>query len=109
MNALLPHMTMAVFGTKMELSKIKYILAIEWKGNGNTGTLFISDNIACKFDYVAIYDGFNESDAKLVGKFCGKKAPQPMSSLANMIVRFKTDATVGDVGFLANYRASGES
>ncbi|XP_064643493.1 cubilin-like [Lineus longissimus] len=64
------------------------------------------DNIACKFDYVAIYDGFNETDAKLIGKFCGNKAPQPMSTRANMIVRFKSDATVGDVGFLANYRAS---
>ena len=65
-------------------------------------------DIACKFDYVAVYSGFNESDARIMGKFCGKTAPQPMSALGNMIVRFKTDATVGGVGFLANYRASGK-
>ncbi len=59
----------------------------------------------CSFDYVALYDGANES-APLILLHCGAQLPDPptYSSTGNrMHVRLKADGSVPAKGFKASY------
>ena len=59
----------------------------------------------CGYDFLAVYAG-NSSEGRLLGKFCGTTAPQPVSSLGQMYIQFWTDASVLGGGFRAAYRVS---
>ncbi|GAB6032010.1 hypothetical protein CHUAL_010385 [Chamberlinius hualienensis] len=58
---------------------------------------------SCVYDYLEIRDG-DTSDSPLLGKFCGRDIPEAIVSTNNMLwVKFKTDSSVQNRGFLANY------
>ncbi|XP_031795774.1 cubilin [Sarcophilus harrisii] len=57
----------------------------------------------CIYDYVKIYDGYNEN-ANLVGTFCGSIPPAPFISKGNFLtVKFVSDVSVEKRGFNATY------
>ncbi len=60
----------------------------------------------CSWDYVALYDGANES-SPLIIQHCGSDVPRPVNvfrSTGNqMYVRMKADGSVPAKGFKANY------
>ncbi|KAM8897360.1 procollagen C-endopeptidase enhancer a [Spinachia spinachia] len=57
----------------------------------------------CRFDYVAFFNGGAE-DTSIIGKYCGDRAPQPITSTGNvLIVQFVSDSSVTSDGFLAHY------
>ncbi|XP_021927790.1 cubilin [Zootermopsis nevadensis] len=60
----------------------------------------------CRFDYVEIRDGHNEN-ATLLGKYCGgqDQFPNPcfMSQYNFLWLKFKTDGSISNRGFYANY------
>lgn len=57
----------------------------------------------CGYDFVAVYAG-NSSDGRLLGKFCGRTAPQPVMALGPMYIQFWTDGSITGGGFRAYYR-----
>uniref|UniRef100_A0A8C6WS33 Neuropilin 1 n=1 Tax=Neogobius melanostomus TaxID=47308 RepID=A0A8C6WS33_9GOBI len=57
----------------------------------------------CKYDFVEVYNGANES-APMVGKFCGKIAPSPIiSSGGQLTVKFVSDYETHGAGFSIRY------
>lgn len=61
--------------------------------------LNIENDIACVYDSVSVFDGFNRS-APLLGRFCGNKLPPEMtSSGSSLLVSFETDDSMSDGGF----------
>lgn len=57
----------------------------------------------CDSDSIIIYDG-NSTDNPTLGRFCGPKLPQIISSNSNeMYMVFKSDASVQRVGFVATH------
>uniref|UniRef100_UPI00358EFCDD neuropilin-2-like n=1 Tax=Myxine glutinosa TaxID=7769 RepID=UPI00358EFCDD len=57
----------------------------------------------CRYDFVAIYDGPNQS-SDLLGRFCGKIAPTSLiSSGANIFIQFRSDYASQGAGFLLRY------
>ncbi|XP_042234787.1 cubilin-like [Homarus americanus] len=59
----------------------------------------------CVFDYVEVRDGRRDT-APLLGKFCGPSThrPEPIISTHNYLrVKFRTDSSISNRGFLANY------
>ncbi|KAM7374084.1 hypothetical protein PAMP_006761 [Pampus punctatissimus] len=58
----------------------------------------------CRFDYVAFFNGGERDDSRLIGKYCGDKAPQPFITSGNvLLVQFVSDLSVTSDGFLAHY------
>ncbi|KAM9847142.1 procollagen C-endopeptidase enhancer a [Aulostomus maculatus] len=58
----------------------------------------------CRFDYVAFFNGGEKDDSRLIGKYCGDQAPQPIITSGNvMLVQFVSDLSVTSDGFLAQY------
>ncbi|KAM8835503.1 procollagen C-endopeptidase enhancer a [Synchiropus picturatus] len=58
----------------------------------------------CRFDYVAFFNGGEKDDSRLIGRFCGDEAPQPIITSGNtMLVQFVSDLSVTSDGFLARY------
>ncbi|XP_013388746.1 cubilin-like [Lingula anatina] len=64
----------------------------------------IEGGTGCPYDYVAAYTG-NGSDSNLLGKFCGRTAPAPVSSLGVMFIQFVTDSSIVARGYRATYSA----
>ncbi|XP_047635655.1 procollagen C-endopeptidase enhancer 1 isoform X1 [Phacochoerus africanus] len=59
----------------------------------------------CRYDSVSVFNGAVSDDAKRLGKFCGDKAPGPISSEGNeLLVQFVSDLSVTADGFSASYR-----
>ncbi|KAI5610199.1 neuropilin 1b precursor, partial [Silurus asotus] len=57
----------------------------------------------CMYDFLEVYDGDNEK-AKLVGKFCGKIAPSPITSSGNLLlIKFISDYETTGAGFSIRY------
>uniref|UniRef100_A0A3P8VW26 Neuropilin n=1 Tax=Cynoglossus semilaevis TaxID=244447 RepID=A0A3P8VW26_CYNSE len=57
----------------------------------------------CKYDYVEVRDGVDES-GQLVGKYCGKIAPSPVVSSGNQLfIKFVTDYETHGAGFSIRY------
>ncbi|KAH8382433.1 hypothetical protein KR009_003504, partial [Drosophila setifemur] len=55
----------------------------------------------CAYDYVEVRDG-NQSDSRLVGRFCGDKLPPNIKTRTNqMYIRFVSDGSVQKLGFSA--------
>ncbi|XP_008287827.1 procollagen C-endopeptidase enhancer a [Stegastes partitus] len=58
----------------------------------------------CRFDYVAFFNGGEKDDSRLIGRFCGDEAPQPIITTGNvLLVQFVSDLSVTSDGFLAHY------
>ncbi|CAH1257603.1 CUBN [Branchiostoma lanceolatum] len=55
----------------------------------------------CIYDFVEIFDGPNR-----LGRWCGDKGPDPVTSANGLKVRFKTDAHTVDSGFKFSYQYS---
>ncbi|XP_045623432.1 cubilin [Procambarus clarkii] len=59
----------------------------------------------CVYDYVEIRDG-SRASSPLLGRYCGpaSHAPEPVrSQLNHMWLKFRTDASVTNMGFVANF------
>ncbi|XP_060728751.1 neuropilin-1a-like isoform X2 [Tachysurus vachellii] len=57
----------------------------------------------CKYDFLEVYDGDNEK-ASLVGKYCGKIAPSPITSSGNsLMIKFTSDYETTGAGFSIRY------
>lgn len=57
----------------------------------------------CKYDFVEVYNGANDS-APMVGKFCGKIAPSPIiSSGGTLTIKFVSDYETHGAGFSIRY------
>ncbi|TNN86840.1 Procollagen C-endopeptidase enhancer 1 [Liparis tanakae] len=58
----------------------------------------------CRFDYVAFFNGGEKDDSRLIGRYCGDKAPQSFTTNGNvLLVQFVSDLSVTSDGFLARY------
>ncbi|XP_071316921.1 procollagen C-endopeptidase enhancer a [Trachinotus anak] len=58
----------------------------------------------CRFDYVAFFNGGENDDSRLIGKYCGDQAPEPIITSGNvLLVQFVSDLSVTSDGFLAHY------
>ncbi|TKR76615.1 hypothetical protein L596_017729 [Steinernema carpocapsae] len=55
----------------------------------------------CRFDYVELFNGINETEANSLGKLCGDVLPpsQMFSTGRNMVVKFKSDRSNAKAGF----------
>ena len=57
----------------------------------------------CAYDHVIMYDGHTTED-QILGRFCGSKLPHPiMASDDQMLMVFKSDASVQRKGFFAQH------
>ncbi|XP_053342158.1 neuropilin 1b isoform X3 [Clarias gariepinus] len=57
----------------------------------------------CKYDFLEVYDGDSEK-ASLVGKYCGKIAPSPITSSGNLLlIKFNSDYETTGAGFSIRY------
>ena len=69
----------------------------------------VEDNSECLFDSVELFDGRDDSSARL-SKSCGSSLPSPVySSSSYMYMQFKSDSSVRDKGFVAHYRELSDS
>lgn len=58
----------------------------------------------CRFDYVAFFNGGEKDDSRLIGRYCGDEAPEPIITAGNvLLVQFVSDLSVTSDGFLAHY------
>lgn len=58
----------------------------------------------CRFDYVTFFNGGEKDDSRLIGRYCGDRAPQPITTNGNvLLVQFVSDLSVTSDGFLARY------
>ncbi|XP_060761946.1 neuropilin 1b isoform X2 [Neoarius graeffei] len=64
---------------------------------------FDLENRECKYDFLEVYDGENEK-ASLIGKYCGKIAPSPITSSGNLLlIKFISDYETTGAGFSIRY------
>uniref|UniRef100_A0A7N6A5V9 Neuropilin n=1 Tax=Anabas testudineus TaxID=64144 RepID=A0A7N6A5V9_ANATE len=57
----------------------------------------------CKYDYVEVYNGGDET-SPMLGKFCGKIAPSPIISSGNqLLIKFVSDYETHGAGFSVRY------
>uniref|UniRef100_A0A3B5AXX3 Cubilin n=1 Tax=Stegastes partitus TaxID=144197 RepID=A0A3B5AXX3_9TELE len=66
-------------------------------------TFHLEASSACRYDYVAVYDG-QDTLAPLLGKFCGAVLPPDLRSTTNQLfIVFRTDHTQNGIGWRATY------
>ncbi|XP_076317965.1 tolloid-like protein 1 [Tachypleus tridentatus] len=59
----------------------------------------------CGYDFVEVYDGYDDS-APHLGRFCGNKVPPEFTSTGDgLLLRFRSDDTINAKGFSAAYLA----
>ncbi|XP_048398060.1 procollagen C-endopeptidase enhancer 2-like isoform X1 [Stegostoma tigrinum] len=59
----------------------------------------------CRYDYVSVFNGGENDEAKRIGKYCGDSPPAPVLSQENeIVVQFLSDLSVTADGFLAHYK-----
>uniref|UniRef100_A0A7M4EBY9 CUB domain containing protein 2 n=1 Tax=Crocodylus porosus TaxID=8502 RepID=A0A7M4EBY9_CROPO len=69
--------------------------------------LQMENNVACNFDYVAIFDGPTLGDAHL-SRYCGNmEPPDIISSTHELLVVFKSDFNIGGRGFKVSFQYCG--
>ncbi|XP_076416354.1 procollagen C-endopeptidase enhancer 1 isoform X1 [Peromyscus maniculatus bairdii] len=69
------------------------------------GKFDVEPDTYCRYDSVSVFNGAVSDDAKRLGKFCGDKAPSPISSEGNeLLVQFVSDLSVTADGFSASYK-----
>ncbi|KAK5859025.1 hypothetical protein PBY51_003122 [Eleginops maclovinus] len=68
------------------------------------GKFVLEADSYCRFDYVAFFNGGEKDDSRLIGKYCGDRAPQPIITSGNvLLVQFVSDLSVTSDGFFAEY------
>ncbi|KAJ8389047.1 hypothetical protein AAFF_G00124440 [Aldrovandia affinis] len=71
-------------------------------------TFDIEGSSGCRYDYVEVRDGSSVS-SPLIGRYCGSTVPALVQSTqGSMFIRFKTDASVSNHGFTAQYSSAEE-
>lgn len=66
----------------------------------------VEEERQCSYDYVEVYGGLDDSSGPLHGKYCGNSNPPEIISMNQaLLVRFRSDDTVGFKGFSASYVA----
>ncbi|XP_065114614.1 cubilin [Paramisgurnus dabryanus] len=69
-------------------------------------TFDVEGSSQCYFDHVEVRDGPSAS-SPLIGRYCGTEVPPMLqSSQRSMFIQFKTDASVSNHGFNAEYRSA---
>nr|XP_019553875.2 tolloid-like protein 1 [Aedes albopictus]XP_029726403.1 tolloid-like protein 1 [Aedes albopictus] len=70
-------------------------------------TFDLEEEKTCSYDYVELSSGFDDTaSGQLHGKYCGNRLPAEVISMSEVIVvRFRSDDTVGFKGFSAAYVA----
>uniref|UniRef100_UPI00358F3720 tolloid-like protein 2 isoform X2 n=1 Tax=Myxine glutinosa TaxID=7769 RepID=UPI00358F3720 len=69
-------------------------------------TFEIEEEVDCGYDYMEIYDGYN-NDAPRLGRFCGSGPPEEVfSSGDSIMIRFHSDDTIDKKGFHARYSSN---
>ena len=72
---------------------------------GFFNTFDIEESRGCKFDYVAVYEGIEESEKVLLGRFCGIFPPPIMSSFSDSLtIEFRSDGGNSANGFLFSWQ-----
>ncbi|XP_072917600.1 bone morphogenetic protein 1-like [Hemitrygon akajei] len=65
--------------------------------------LDIEQHQECAYDHLELYDG-KDAKAKVIGRFCGSKKPEPqISTLNRMFIKFFSDNSVQKKGFEATH------
>ncbi|XP_078095368.1 bone morphogenetic protein 1-like [Mustelus asterias] len=65
--------------------------------------LDIEQHQECAYDHLELYDG-KDAKAKVIGRFCGSKKPEPLISTFNrMFIKFFSDNSVQKKGFEATH------
>ena len=66
-------------------------------------------NSKCRYDYVALYNGFKQPGDKAIGKYCGYSLPASVVSTGNVVtVVFVSDVVGTFSGFKLGYQALSE-
>ncbi|OCT90902.1 hypothetical protein XELAEV_18019519mg [Xenopus laevis] len=69
------------------------------------GKFDVEGDSYCRYDYLAVFNGGQSDNTRLIGKFCGDSPPKTIYSDGNeMLVQFVSDLSVTADGFAANYR-----
>ncbi|NP_001082711.1 uncharacterized protein LOC398671 precursor [Xenopus laevis] len=69
------------------------------------GKFDVEGDSYCRFDYLAVFNGGETDNTRLIGKFCGDSSPKTIYSDGNeMLVQFVSDLSVTADGFAVNYR-----
>lgn len=69
-------------------------------------TFELEHELDCGYDYVQLFDGYDDS-APTLGKFCGNKMPGEFTSSASfLLLRFRSDDNINAKGFSAAYSAT---
>ncbi|XP_058813843.1 protein tolkin-like [Topomyia yanbarensis] len=69
-------------------------------------TFDVEEERMCSYDYVEVYGGLDDASGPLHGKYCGNSNPPEIISMNEaLLVRFRSDDTVGFKGFSASYVA----
>ncbi|XP_055631741.1 tolloid-like protein 1 [Toxorhynchites rutilus septentrionalis] len=64
----------------------------------------LEEEKSCSYDYVEILSGFEDTSGQVHGKYCGNFLPPEIISLSEIVVlRFRSDDTVGFKGFSVAY------
>ncbi|XP_067897650.1 procollagen C-endopeptidase enhancer 2b isoform X2 [Heterodontus francisci] len=59
----------------------------------------------CRYDYVSVFNGGENNEAKRIGKYCGDSPPAPVLSQENeIVVQFLSDLSLTADGFLAHFK-----
>ncbi|XP_055588097.1 tolloid-like protein 1 isoform X2 [Uranotaenia lowii] len=69
-------------------------------------TFDIEEEKECMYDTVEVFGGLDDASSSLQGRYCGNTNPPEIISMNEaLLVRFKSDDTVGFKGFSASYVA----
>lgn len=75
-----------------------------WYAYGSVQSPCFVETTMCTM--LQVYDG-GSIQSPLLGRYCGPQIPAPISSTQNMMtVRFKTDGSTHNTGFMASYTSS---
>lgn len=67
-------------------------------------TFDVEDEQACSYDFVDIYEGPNDHNGLLYGRYCGSNRPlETVSIRETLLVRFRSDDTMNKKGFSVTY------
>ncbi|CAG2110474.1 unnamed protein product [Medioppia subpectinata] len=68
-------------------------------------TFEVEHEADCSYDYVEVYDGYDDS-AHNLGRYCGNKIPPDFLSTSEaLLLRFRSDDTIHNKGFAVSYSA----
>ncbi|XP_058060742.1 tolloid-like protein 1 [Anopheles bellator] len=98
------------FGSGMYENGADCEWTIEAESGQNVQLKFLSFELEeeklCSYDYVEVYGGLDDESGPLHGKYCGNANPPEIISMHEaLMVRFRSDDTVGFKGFSAAYVA----